>query len=94
MRALKQAVYGSEGVEPRLITVWVSEDCVVQAVTTVARAEGPGYGGPVGGQVAAGALKSGGGLIPHQGPPAGPGAAGELDYNGEGGGKLTSGDRL
>ena len=38
--------------------------------------------------------KSGEGLIPHQGPPAGPGAAGELDYNGEGGGKLTSGDRL
>ena len=70
------------------------EDCVVQAVTAVARAEGPGYGGPVGGQVAAGALTSGGGLIPHQGPPAGPGAAGELNYNGEEGGKLTSGDRL
>ena len=44
--------------------------------------------------MAAGALTSGGGLIPHQGPPAGPGAAGELNYNGEGGGKLTSGDRL
>ena len=73
MRALKQAVYGSEGVEPRLITVWVSEDCVVQAVTTVARAGGPGYGGPVGGQVAAGALKSGGGTDPTPGSTCWPG---------------------
>ena len=48
----------------------------------------------MGGQVAPGAPESGGGLIPHQGPPAGPGAAGELIYNGEEGGKLNSGDRL
>lgn len=42
VRALKQAVSDSEGVGPRLITYGLARTCVVQAVTNVARAAGPG----------------------------------------------------